>query len=146
MVLRIGLGWIFFYSGLTKVLDPDWTASGYLTNAVPDGNPFAALWPVLANVPLVDVLVQWGMVLTGVGLIVGALVRWNAFWASFMMLTFWASSLPLENGLLVDSHVIYIIALTGVASLGVGRVAGFDGVIESTSLVKRHPRLRYLLG
>lgn len=63
-----------------------------------------------------------------------------------MMLTFWASSLPLENGLLVHNHVVYVTALTGLLSLDVGRIVSLDGVIESASLVERYPRLRYCLG
>ncbi len=144
--LRVVLGWSFFYSGLTKVMDPTWTASGYLQHAVADTNPFASLWPVMAGLPFIDVLVQWGLLLTGLGLMVGGLVRWNAFWASFMMLMFWASSLPLERAILVDNHIIYIAALVGLATLGAGRVAGADAFIESSHLVERYPRLRYLLG
>ncbi|WP_254535624.1 DoxX family membrane protein [Halomarina litorea] len=146
VALRVVLGWSFFYSGVTKVMDPTWTASGYLQNAVAPTNPFASVWPMLASVPLIDVLVQWGLLLTGLGLMVGGLVRWNAFWASFMMLMFWASSLPLERAILVDNHIIYIAALAGLAALGAGRVAGVDAFIESSSLVERYPRLRYLLG
>ncbi|WP_254545368.1 DoxX family membrane protein [Halomarina pelagica] len=144
--LRIALGWVFFYSGVTKLLDPSWSAAGYLEHAVPPGNPFVALWPLLAGMPLVDVLVQWGLTLTGLGLVLGALVRWNAFWASTMMLLFWASSLPLEHAILIDQHVVYALVLFGLAALGAGRVAGLDGYLESSSLVRRYPRLRYLLG
>ena len=31
--LRISLGSLFFYAGSTKVLDPSWSAAGYLMNA-----------------------------------------------------------------------------------------------------------------
>lgn len=144
--LRVVLGWVLFYAGVTKVLDPSWTASGYLANAVSPANPFAGLWVALAGVPMIDVLVQWGLTLTGLGLVLGALVRWNAFWGSFMMLTFWASSLPLEHAILVDEHIVYVVVLASVAALGAGRVAGLDLILESTPLVERYPRLRYLLG
>lgn len=63
-----------------------------------------------------------------------------------MMLTFWASSLPLEHAILVDKHVVYVVVLASVAALGAGRVAGLDRILESTPLVERHPQLRYLLG
>lgn len=144
--LRVVLGWVLFYFGITRVLDPTWTASGYLTHAIPDNNPFVWLWPAMAGMPMIDVLVQWGLTLTGIGLVLGAFVRWNAFWASFMMLVFWASSLPLEHAILVDQHIVYALVLAGLAAFGVGRVAGLDRIIESTALVRRYPRLRYLLG
>ena len=30
VLLRLGLGWLMFYAGITKVLDPSWSAAGYL--------------------------------------------------------------------------------------------------------------------
>jgi uncharacterized membrane protein YphA (DoxX/SURF4 family) len=83
--LRLVIGWMLFYSGISKVLDPSWTASGYLTQAVPAGNPLPGAWIFFAQFPLTDFLVQWGLVLTGFGLLVGAFVPWNAFWASFIL-------------------------------------------------------------
>lgn len=100
--LGLLLGWVLFYSGITKVLDPSWTAAGYLEHAVAPGNPFGHVWPLLATPPATDLLVQWGLTLTGIGLIVGAFVRWNALCAAAMMVLFWASSLPLEHAILVD--------------------------------------------
>lgn len=144
--LRVVLGWVLFYAGITEVLDPTWTASGYLANGVPDANPFAGVWIAMAGTPMVDVLVQWGLTLTGLGLIVGAPGRWNAFRGSFIMLVFRASSLPLEHAVVVDQHVVYVLVLASVATLGADRVAGPDRILESTALVERHPRLRYLLG
>ena len=32
-LLRVSLGWLFLYAGLTKLLDPTWTSEGYLTGA-----------------------------------------------------------------------------------------------------------------
>lgn len=31
--LRISLGWLMFYAGITKVLDPSWSSWGYLMSA-----------------------------------------------------------------------------------------------------------------
>jgi thiosulfate dehydrogenase [quinone] large subunit len=48
LTLRMVMGWTFFYAGITKVLDPAWTAEGFLLHAVPEGNPFGGLgrpWP-----------------------------------------------------------------------------------------------------
>ena len=142
--LRLIMGWLFLYSGITKVLDPEWTASGYLMHAVPEGNPFAGIWTMLAGVPLVDLLFQFGLTLVGLGLIVGAFTRWNAFWGSVMMLLIWASSLPLENGIVVDEHIVYIAVLFGLSAVSAGRVAGLDPYLESI-LAKDIPWLRYLM-
>ncbi|WP_332897463.1 DoxX family membrane protein [Haladaptatus sp. CMSO5] len=146
VVLRVTLGWVFFYGGITKVTDPTWTAAGYLENAVPAGNPFSTLWPTLATIPAVDLLVQWGLTLTGLCLLLGAFVRWSALWASAMMAMFWASSLPLSNGILVDQHIIYILALGCLSAFGAGRIAGLDAKLEQSAVAAEHRWLRYLLG
>ncbi|MFC6731180.1 MULTISPECIES: DoxX family protein [unclassified Haladaptatus] len=146
VILRVTLGWVFFYAGITKVIDPTWTAAGYLENAVPAGNPFAFIWPTLAGLPAVDLLVQWGLTLTGLCLILGAFVRWSALWASVMMATFWASSLPLSHGIVVDEHIVYILSLGCLSAFGAGRIAGLDGKLEQSAVVSENRWLRYLLG
>ena len=152
--LRIVMGWTLFQAGIVKLLDPAWTAAGFLQFAVPEGNPFMGLWQSWAGNPTIDGLVQWGLTLTGLGLIIGAFTRWNAFWAAIMMIFFWAVSLtggldqglPLEHGWLVDDHIVYAILLFGLGAFGAGRILGVDAIIEQTEFVKRHPRLLYLLG
>ena len=37
--LRLVVGWVFLYAGVTKLLDPSWTARGYLAH-VPETIPF----------------------------------------------------------------------------------------------------------
>ena len=142
--LRLVMGWLLFYSGITKVLDPEWTASGYLLHAVPEGNPFAGVWTALAGMPLVDISFQWGLTLVGLGLMLGAFTRWNAFWGSVMMLLVWASSLPLEHGVVVDEHIVYIAVLVGLSAFRAGRVAGLDPYLES-ALANDNSLLRYLM-
>ncbi len=152
--LRVVIAWILLQSGIEKLLDPSWTASSYLQNAVPAGNPFVSYFTAMAGLPMVDLLVVWGLTLTGLGILCGALLRWNAFWASVMMFLFWASSLqggpvqgfPLENGWVVDSHIVYIAVLCTLSVFGAGRIYGIDRWLEQQSLVEHHPWLRYLLG
>ena len=142
--LRLIMGWLFFYSGITKVLDPEWTASGYLMHAIPDGNPFVDVWPMLGGMPLVDISFQWGLTLVGLGIMLGAFTRWNAFWASVMMLLIWASSLPLEHGIIVDKHIVYIAVLIGLSTFRAGRIAGLDAYLRSI-LAKDNSWPRYLM-
>jgi thiosulfate dehydrogenase [quinone] large subunit len=146
--LRLVMGWVFFYAGITKVADPSWTAQGYLTN-VPEANPFGGVWAAMAQpqyLAVLDPLNAWGLTLVGLALMAGMLVRWAAFWGAVMMLFYWASSLPLAHAVVVDSHVVYALILFGLGAFGAGRVVGADDVLEETSPVERHPRLRYLLG
>lgn len=148
LVMRVLIGWHLFFAGITKVIDPGWSASGYLLNAVPEGNPFAGLWPYLANnwLWLLDPLNQWGLTLVGLALIFGVAVRWSAFWGSIMMWFYWASSLPLAHSVFVDDHIIYIALLFALGAFGAGRYYGLDKYIERMDFVKRNRWLRYLLG
>jgi thiosulfate dehydrogenase [quinone] large subunit len=160
-VLRIVMGWTLFQGGVTKLItyldgnpENNWTAAGYLANAIPEGNPFMFLWTDFAGSPLIDMLNMWGLTLTGLGLILGALVRWNAFWGAIMMLFYWAAALeggllaglPLAHGWVVDDHIVYAALLFGLGAFGAGRILGIDAYLERTSLVENNPWLRYLLG
>ncbi|WP_135303484.1 DoxX family protein [Haloarcula amylovorans] len=161
LALRVTMGWVLLQGGLTKLItyldaDPanDWTAAGYLANAIPEGNPFVGMWGAMAGSPLIDMLVMWGLTLTGIGLIVGAFVRWNAFWGAVMMLMFWAASLqgglmaglPIAHGWVVDDHVVYAALLFGLGAIGAGRILGLDAYLEKLDVVKNNAWLRALLG
>jgi thiosulfate dehydrogenase [quinone] large subunit len=148
------MGWTLFQAGIVKLLDAEWSAAGFLQFAVPEGNPFIGLWQGFAGSPLIDGLVAWGFTLIGLGLILGALVRWNAFWGAVMMLFFWAASLygglgqglPLEHGWVVDDHIVYALLLFGLGAFGAGRILGVDAIIEQSDFIQGNPRLRYFLG
>ena len=152
--LRIVMGWTLFQAGITKVLNPEWTAAGFLKFAIPEGNPFMSLWAGFAGNPIIDFLVAWGLTLTGFGLLIGALVRWNAFWGAFMMIMFWMASLmggldqflPLEHGWVVDDHIVYAVLLFGLGALGAGRIFGVDAFLEKTAFVRNNRWVRYFLG
>ena len=156
LTLRVGMGWILFQAGIVKLLDPSWTAAGYLLNAIPEGNPFGGLWVALAAdwLWLIDPLNAWGLTLTGLGLLLGVLVRWSAFWGATIMLFYWASSLtggltaglPVAHGWVVNDHVVYALLLFGLGAWGAGRILGLDAYIEQLNLVQKHPALRYVLG
>jgi thiosulfate dehydrogenase [quinone] large subunit len=161
VALRVVMGWTLFQGGVTKLVtyldaDPsnDWTAAGFLLNAIPEGNPLAWLWPILAEAPLIDVLNVAGLTLTGLGLILGAFVRWNAFWGAVMMLFYWLAALqggllaglPVAHGWVVDDHLVYAALLFGLGAIGAGRVLGVDAWLERREAVRSNPWLRLVLG
>jgi thiosulfate dehydrogenase (quinone) large subunit len=45
----------------------------------------------MAGSPLIDMLNAWDLTLTGLGLMLGALTRFNAFWGAVMMMFYWAA-------------------------------------------------------
>ena len=152
-ILRVVMGWTLFQGGVTKLvtyLDADpsnnWTAAGFLANAIPPGNPFTDVFVGMAGSPLIDMLNMWGLTLTGLALILGAFVRWSAFWGAVMMVFYWAASLPLAHAILIDDHIVYAALLFGLGAFGAGRILGLDAYLEDTGIVRNTPVLRLALG
>jgi thiosulfate dehydrogenase [quinone] large subunit len=148
LALRLVMGWTLFYAGITKVLDPEWSAGGFLLHGIPEANPFTGVWTTMANdwLWLVDPLNAWGLTLVGLALIVGVAVRWSAFWGAVMMLFYWVASFPLDHAILIDDHVVYALLLFGLGAFGAGRILGLDQYVEVTAFVQNRPWLRYFLG
>jgi thiosulfate dehydrogenase [quinone] large subunit len=146
--LRLVMGWTLFYAGITKVLDPEWSAEGFLLHAIPEGNPFGGAWATMATdwLWLIDPLNAWGLTLVGLALLLGAFVRWSAFWGAIIMLFYWAASLPLEHAIVIDDHVVYALLLFGLGAFGAGRIFGLDEYLEDTEIAERNGWLRYLMG
>ena len=154
VAMRLVMGWVLFWGGLSKLLDPSWSAAGYLQHAVSSSNPFASWFASLAGSVLVDWLVVAGLTLTGLGLILGLATRLCAFFASLMMVLFWMAALqggllaffPLEHGFVINDHVVYVMLLWGLSAFGAGQVLGVDGWLRKKEFVKRHSWLNYVLG
>jgi thiosulfate dehydrogenase [quinone] large subunit len=161
VTLRVVMGWTLFQGGVTKLItyldaDPanNWTAAGFLTHAIPEGNPLTGFFASMAGNGLIDVLNMWGLTLVGLALIVGAFVRWSALWGAVMMLFYWLASLeggllaglPLAHGWVVDDHLVYAVLLFGLGAFGAGRILGLDAYLEDLDLVENNRWLRYLLG
>src|SRR3989344_1942321 len=85
---RVAMGWLFLYAGFTKVINPDWSAAGYIGNA----KTFSGFynWFLRPDVlPLTNLINEWGLTLLGVSLIFGVLVRYSAVLGSLLMLMYY---------------------------------------------------------
>lgn len=132
VLLRVSMGWLFLYAGLTKVLDATWTASGYLNSA----QTFTGLYQWLAGptmLPIVNLLNQWGLVVIGVCLILGLFIRWTALFGSLLMLLYYIPALNFpyagSHSFLVDEHIIYILVLFFLGAFNAGRIFGLDKLL-----------------
>ncbi|MDO8504545.1 MAG: DoxX family protein [Candidatus Liptonbacteria bacterium] len=127
---RVSLGWLFFYSGITKILNPDWSAAGYIKGAQIFPSFFA--WLLRPDIlPTVNFLNEWGQLLLGVSLIIGFLVRPSAFFGAALLALYYLAALkfpyPNANSYIVDEHIIYIFILLYFAAIRAGKVFGLDG-------------------
>ena len=76
VILRMLVGWHFLFEGVTKLLNPGWSAQGYLMGSQ---WIFEDLFKSLAGnstlMGIVDFLNVWGLILIGLSLILGLLTR-----------------------------------------------------------------------
>ena len=147
-LLRLGIGWVFFYAGWLKVITyftpaKDWTAAGFLGHLE---GPFAGLFSGMAGNTLINYLNAYGLLLVGVALLLGVLVRWSAFWGIVLMVLYYLAGFPPENAFVVDQHIIYILVLVVLSAVGAGRNLGLDSSLENSGVVKSNPWLLKLLG
>lgn len=136
-LLRLALGWIFLYAGLTQIFDPSWSAAGYLTHAETASGFFN--W--LANptlLPAINLINKWSLFLLGSSLILGLFLRLSSLLGMALVFLYY---LPILNFpyvgshfYLVDEHIIYLFVLLFFFTLRAGRIWGLDGWLTRQSL------------
>ena len=114
LLLRVGIGTLFLYAGITKIADPTWSAKGYLMGA----KTFSGFYTWLASdgmITLVNFLNVWGLTLIGVALMLGVLVRLSGILGSTLMILYYFPILQFPyippHAYLVDEHIVYAAAL-----------------------------------
>jgi len=142
-LLRVTVGWMFFYAGITKVLDPQWSAAGYLKGA----KAFTWFFQTLLDpnvLPIVNFMNKWSLTLLGISLILGLFVRFSSILGVLLMASYYiALGFPYPNphSYIVDEHIIYISVLLFFASVKAGRAFGLD-----SKRVHHHSGFRKWLG
>ena len=163
-LLRIGLGYIFLWAFLDKLFglgfntcrdtatntisvgcEQAWLnggspTTGFLNNAV--SGPFADFYRGLAGLAWVDWLFMLGLLVIGAGLLLGIFVRFAAFAGIIMMILMWSAVLWPIHAPGVDEHIIYALALFGIALVDDHQVWGLRGWWLKTSLAKSLKFLR----
>ena len=129
VLLRLGMGWLFFYAGITKILDPKWSAAFYIK----DAKMFRGFYDFLLTpnvLPVVNFLNEWGLTLIGASLILGILVRYSAPLGTLLMLLYYFPILqfpyPNPHSYIVDEHIIYALVLIYLALARAGTVWGLE--------------------
>lgn len=136
-LLRAGLGWFFFYAGIKQVLNPQFSAAGYLKGA----KTFAGFYQWLASpdiLPYINFTNKWALTLLGVALVFGVAVRLSSVLGAALMLLYYFVILdfPHPNAFtyIVDEHIIYALVLLYFAVARVGRVWGLDKYLNQPYL------------
>lgn len=146
--LRIITGWWFFHAGITKLIE-DGLNYGYAPmylqgmegtalGGIPVWMGTNLAWLVKPGVPLFETLI-------GLALMAGLLTRLAAFGGAFFMTLFWVGNAGFGHGVVTGDLMGLLLFVTMIV-LATGRYYGLDAIVEKTRFVKRHPKLRYLLG
>jgi len=137
-VLRLGTGWLFLYAGLTKVLDPLWSAEGFLKGA----KTFAGFYSWFLEPDMlwaVNVVNEWALVLLGASLILGLFVRPSGIFGVILMLLYYfaSSAIPsVPNGFIVDAHIILALILAFLIAVDAGNFFGLDRFLRNQERAK----------
>lgn len=114
LFLRLSLGWIFLYSGITKIMNPGWSAEGYLKTA--QTLPSLFQWfAAPQNIGWVNFLNIWGQTLVGAALVLGVFIRPAAVGGILLMILYYLPILHFPyagkgtTSFIVDQHVIFIL-------------------------------------
>ncbi len=122
-LLRVSLGFFFFYAGFTKVIDPSWSAAGYISNAVNFTSFYQALLAP-GILPIVNLLNAWGLILLGLSLITGLWTRLSS-WLGITLMALYYLALPFphpnSHAFLIDDHIILILALLIIINFQAGK-------------------------
>lgn len=123
--LRVVIGWHFLYEGWTKLINPAWSAGGYLRSAT---GPLAGAFHWLASqtnfLGVIDALNVWGLFLIGLALMFGLLVRLAAIGGVTLLGMYYLAHPPLFSPvpagaaegeyLIVNKNLVELLALVVV--------------------------------
>lgn len=162
--LRLALGWVFLWAFVDKAFalgfstgrNPETGAidffgpAAWINGGSPTAGflefgtkgPFKEFFAGLAGQAWVDSVYMLSMALIGTALILGIGIRLAAIGGVIWMGLFYAASaIWPEHNPFLDDHIVYAIALIGMALVGAGRYLGLGARWEQTALVRRFPIL-----
>ncbi|WP_028402180.1 DoxX family protein [Ectobacillus panaciterrae] len=135
-VLRVYLGYTWIMAGWGKITSGKFDASGFLKGALAQAtgeHPAVQGWwvaflksAVIPNVELFNVLVTWGELLVGIGLLIGCFTKTTVFFGMMMNFSYMFSGSTSTNPQLVLLSIFIL-----VSAMNAGRY-GVDGIIMPT--------------
>jgi thiosulfate dehydrogenase (quinone) large subunit len=150
-VTRLGMAWTFLWPFLDKTFGlghetasaQAWISGGNPSKGFLSGSvgAFSGFYQSIAGAGIVNWLFMVGLLAIAVSLSFGIAMRFAAAAGSLMLLLMWSASLPPQDDLFLDNHIIYALLLIGLALVGAGNTLGLGRRWTQTSLVRRYPWL-----
>jgi thiosulfate dehydrogenase [quinone] large subunit len=145
---RLCLGWTFLWPFLDKAFGlghETASADAWLSGGNPtqgflshSAGPFSGIYQSIAGAGVVNVLFMTGLLAIGVALLLGVAMRPACIAGATMLMLMWSASLPPENNLFMDDHIIYALVLIGLAAVGAGKTLGLGERWARTAVVRRY--------
>jgi thiosulfate dehydrogenase [quinone] large subunit len=145
---RLSLGWTFLWPFLDKTFGlghETASADSWLNGGNPtegflshSAGPFSGIYQGIAGAGVVNVLFMTGLLAIGVALLLGIAMRPACIAGATMLMLMWSASLPPENNLFMDDHIIYALVLIGLAAVGAGKTLGLGERWARSAVVQRY--------
>jgi thiosulfate dehydrogenase [quinone] large subunit len=146
--IRLCLGWTFLWPFLDKTFGlghetasaDAWISGGNPTEGFlsHSAGPFSGIYQSIAGAGVVNVLFMTGLLAIGVALLLGIAMRPACIAGATMFILMWTASLPPENNLFMDDHIIYALVLISLAAVGAGKTLGLGERWARTAVVQRY--------
>ena len=110
-ILRVAIGWHFLYEGLSKILQGNWTASGFLLNT---SGFLSGFYHWIASSPAIlgttDILNMWGLLFIGLALFIGLFSRFASLSGVLLLTLYYFAYPPFGNPMLnaADGHLFIV--------------------------------------
>jgi thiosulfate dehydrogenase (quinone) large subunit len=145
VLLRVLIGWHCLYEGMVKLMDPSWSAAGFLLESK---WIFAPIFHFMATTPsilgFVNFMNMWGLTAIGLGLIVGCFTRLATLGGMCIILLYYVCtppligitySVPMEGAyLIVNKNLIEVVALGVLFLFPTGNIIGLDRLLNGVKL------------
>jgi len=140
VILRTVIGWHFLYEGISKLFNPNWSSYNFLSVSK---WIFADFFQSIAANPkalaIVDFLNVWGLILIGLSLFFGILVRYSSIFGILLLALYYVANPPflgMEFGvpaegqyLIVNKNLIELVALCVFLFIPARSLPGLDRLI-----------------
>ena len=110
-ILRIAIGWHFLYEGVSKIVQGNWSSSGYLMNT---SGLFSGFYHFLAGSPtllmITDLLNMYGLLVIGLALFLGFFNRLASMAGFILLFLYYFAYPPFGNPMLnpADGHLFIV--------------------------------------
>jgi thiosulfate dehydrogenase (quinone) large subunit len=162
--LRIGLGWIFLWAFVDKLLALGFSTGKDAKTGVVDAfgpaawvnggsptkgflsfattGPLAGFYRSFAGAGWADWLFMLGLLGIGLALMLGVAPRIATVSGVAMLVMMWSAALPPENNPVLDDHLIYAVTLVALLLCGSDKTLGLGQRWARLPLVRRHAALQ----